>query len=124
MLPIPMLPTESSAFRFRRSKNRWRPSWIERKKKLILIYNSFRCFLPSFKLSGLLVQEKKVKIYFQDGGHLGSWIGTILAFFYLQVTLMFSTKFLVNWPLGSGEEAKNRFFKIATTAAILDFRTE
>ena len=27
-------------------------------------------------------------------------------FFYLQVTLMLPTKFQVNWPFGSGEEAK------------------
>ena len=34
---------------------------------------------------------------------------TILAIFHLQVTLMTPTKFKVNWPLGSGEEAKNWF---------------
>ena len=49
------------------------------------------------------------KIYFQDGGDLGFPIGTILAIFDLQVTLMLPTKFQVNWPLGSGEEVKNRF---------------
>ena len=37
---------------------------------------------------GLSVQEKKRKIDFQDGGHLGFPIGTILAIFDLQVTLM------------------------------------
>ena len=31
-------------------------------------------------------------------------------------------KFQVNWPFGSGEEAK--IFKMATVAAILDFRSE
>ena len=31
------------------------------------------------------------------------------ALFGLQVTLMLSTKFQVNWPFSSGEEAKNRF---------------
>ena len=48
---------------------------------------------------------------FQDGGHgghLGFPIGTILAVFDLQVILMLPTKFQVNWPFGSGEEAKNR----------------
>ena len=30
-------------------------------------------------------------------------------FFNLQVTPMLPTKFRVNWPFGSGEEAKNRF---------------
>ena len=33
----------------------------------------------------------------------------ILAIFDLQVTLMLPTKFVVNWPFSSGEEAKNRF---------------
>ena len=50
------------------------------------------------------------KIDFQDGhgGHFGFPIGTILAFFDLQVTLMLPSKFGVNWPFDS-EEAKNRF---------------
>ena len=77
-----------------------------------LIYKSPKCLLPSFESAGLSVQEKKRKIDFQDGGHGGHlWfpIGTILAiFFYLQVTLMLPTKFLVNWLLCLGE-AKNRF---------------
>ena len=61
---------------------------------------------------GLLVQEKERKIDFPDSGHggyLGFRIGTILAIFDLQVTPMFPTKFQVNSPFGSGEEAKNRF---------------
>ena len=60
----------------------------------------------------LSVQEKKQKIDFQDGchsGHLGFPIGTILAIFDLQVTQMLPSKFGVNWPFRSGEEAKNRF---------------
>ena len=48
--------------------------------------------LPTyFKSIGLLVQEKKRKIDFQDGrhcGHLGFLIGRILAIFDLQVTPM------------------------------------
>ena len=36
-------------------------------------------------------------------------IGTILAIFDLQVTLILPTKFQVNWLFGSGEEAKSRF---------------
>ena len=62
--------------------------------------------------TGLSVQEKKRKIDFQDGGHgghLGFPIGTILAIFDLQVTLMVPSKSGVNWPFGSGEEEKNRF---------------
>ena len=48
----------------------------------------------------------------------------ILATFDLHITLMRPTKFGVNRPLSSGEEEKNRFFKMATMAAILDFRLE
>ena len=79
--------------------------------KLFLIYKSPRCFLASLESIGLSVQEKKRKIDFQDGGHgghLGFPIDTILAIFDLQVTLMLPSKFGVNWPFGSGEEAKNR----------------
>ena len=43
------------------------------------------------------------------GGHLGFPIGTIFAIFDLQVILMLPSKFGVNWPFCSGEEAKNRF---------------
>ena len=51
---------------------------------------------------GISVQEKKRKIDFQDGGHLGFPIGMILAIFYLQVTLTLPTKYQVNWPKGVG----------------------
>ena len=84
---------------------------------------------------GLSVQEKKRKIDFQDGGHgghLGFPIGTILAIFDLQVTLMLPSKFGVNWPFSSGEEAKNNFqdggrgghlgFRIGTILAIFDLQ--
>ena len=70
-----------------------------------LIYKSPRCFLASLESIGLSVQEKKRKIDFQDGhhgGHLGFPIGTILAIFDLQVTLMLPTKYRVNWPRGVG----------------------
>ena len=62
--------------------------------------------------TGLSVQEKKRKVDFQDschGAHPGFTIGMILAIFDLQVTPMLPTKFGVNLPFGSGEEAKNRF---------------
>ena len=56
--------------------------------------------LPTkFESIGLLVQEKKQKVNFQNGGHgghLGFPIGTILAIFVLQVTPMFPTKYRVN----------------------------
>ena len=70
--------------------------------------------------TGLSVQEKKLKIDFKDGIHLGFLIETILAMFDVQVILMLPTKFQVNWPFGSGEEAKE-IFKMA---AILDFGSE
>ena len=54
-------------------------------------------------------------------GQLGFPIRTILAVFYLQVTPMLPTKFQVNWPFSSGEEAKKKIFKRATMVAILDF---
>ena len=80
--------------------------------QLFFIYKSPRCFLASLESIGLSVQEKKRKIDFQDGchgGYLGFPMGMILAIFDLQVTLMLSSKFGVNWPFCSGEEAKNRF---------------
>ena len=55
---------------------------------------------------GLSLQEKKIKIDFQDGncgGQLVFQIGAILAIFDLQVTLIILTKFQVDWPFGSGE---------------------
>ena len=74
---------------------------------LFLIYKSPQCFLPSFKSIGLSVQEKKQKIDFQDGDHLKSLTGMILAILDLQVTPMLPTKFQVHWPFGSGGETKN-----------------
>ena len=64
----------------------------------ILISKSLRCFLPSFK-----------SLDFLDGDLLVFPIKTTLAIFDLLVVLILPTKFQVNWPLGSGEEAKNRF---------------
>ena len=57
-------------------------------------------FLPSFESIALSVQEKKHKIDFQDGGHLGFPIQMILAIFDLQVTQILPTKFRVIWPKG------------------------
>ena len=71
-----------------------------------------RCFLASLESIGLSVQKKKRKIDFQDGhhgSHLGLPISMILAIFDIQVTPMLRSKFGVNWPFGSEEEAKNRF---------------
>ena len=44
-----------------------------------------------------------------NGSQLGFTIGTIVAIFDLRVAPMLPTKFRVNWPFCSGEEAKNRF---------------
>ena len=53
----------------------------------------------------------------------------ILAIFDLQVTLMLPSKFGVNWPFGSGEEAKIDFqdgghlgFPIGTILALFDLQ--
>ena len=67
------------------------------------------CILASLESIGFSVQEKMRKTGFQDGGHLGFPIGTILAIFDLEITLMLPSKFGVNWPFNSGEEGKNRF---------------
>ena len=91
----------------------WRPSWIYDQHDFSYFWSTSHpnasCQVSS---PGLSVQEKKRKIAFQDGshgGHLGFPIGTILAILDLQVILMLPTKFRVNWLLGLGEEAKNRF---------------
>ena len=85
---------------------------------IFLIYKSPRCFLASLEAIGLSIQEKKRKIDFQDGGHLGFPIGTILAIFYLQVTPMLPSKF----GLSVQEKKQKKNFKMAAMAAILDFR--
>ena len=79
--------------------------------QLCLFYKSCRCFLPSFKSTGLSVLDMKRKIDLQDGG-LGGYLGfPIFALFNLQVTSMLLTKFQVNWLFVSGGEAKNRFLR-------------
>ena len=53
-----------------------------------------RCLLPSFMSIGLLFQEKKQKLYFQDGGLCGYVrirIGTILVILALQDTPIIPT---------------------------------
>ena len=63
----------------------------------------------NFRVNWHFGAVEKQKLDFQDGVHLGFPIGTIIAIFDLQVTLMLLTKFRVNLLLGLGEEAKNRF---------------
>ena len=77
------------------------------------IYKSPWYFLPGFESIGFLV-KKMFNPDFQDGGHgshFGFCIGTIFIIFYLQVALIFPTKFRVNWPLGLGEVVQNRFLR-------------
>ena len=76
-----------------------------------MIYKSPRCFLASLESIGLSVQEKKLKIDLRWLPWRPSWIfdWQDLTFFDLQVTPVLPRKFGVNWPFGSGEEAKNRF---------------
>ena len=79
--------------------------------------------LPTkFRVNWPFSSGEEAKNSFQDGGHLEFPIGTILAIFDLQVTLMLPTKFQINWLLGLGEEAK-KIFKMATMdmVAILVF---
>ena len=157
-----MLPTKFQVnWPYKKERNRfsrwrpWQPSLISDRYDFSYFFylQDTICFLPSFKSIGILVQEKKRKINFQDGGYLGLPIGTILllliykspptefqelvflvrrsekenfrdrghgghllfptgtilAFFYPQVTLMLPTMFQVSWPFGSEEEAKNKF---------------
>ena len=65
--------------------------------------------LMNFESIALSVPEKKFKIDFQDGRNLRFPIGMIWVIIDLQDTPMLPTKFRVNWPFGSEEEAKNRF---------------
>ena len=69
--------------------------------------------LPTkFQVSCPFVSGEEAKNIFSNGSHPGFLIGTILAIFDLQVLLMLSTKFQVDWPIGleeaNREEAKNR----------------
>ena len=56
-------------------------------------------YQTSFESVGLLVL--KFNTDFEDVGHLGFPIGTILATFNLQVTLILPMTFEVVWPFGS-----------------------
>ena len=106
-------------------------SWISYQNDfsyLLSVSHPDTCYQDSlesvFKSVGLLVQEKKFKLDFQDGhcgGHLGFQTEWILAIFDLQVTMILPTKFPVSWPFGSGDKGQHGF-SMATVAAILDFR--
>ena len=67
-------------------------------------------YLPSFESIGCSVQEKELKIYYQDGScgsQHGFLIQTILAISVVQVILILPTKFCVKWPFRSEEEDQN-----------------
>ena len=75
------------------------------------LYRTFEC-QTSFESISISVQQKKLKINFQDGDcgtHLQFLIGTILAIFALQINLILPVKFPVKWPWVSGVEVRNRF---------------
>ena len=76
------------------------------------MYKSPRYFLTSFDSIGLMVKMFRPDFH---GSHFGFCIGTsfiiYLFYFYLQVALIFSTKFRVNWPLCSGEVVQNMFLR-------------
>ena len=80
--------------------------WLER-FKLFLIYKSPLCFLPSFKSTGLSVQEEKQKMDFNLATMGTSLDFRLELFMDLQVTLMLPTKFRVNLFNGSGGVVKN-----------------
>ena len=65
--------------------------------------------LPTkLRIDWISVQEKNRRIDFQNGGHLGCRIETILAIFDLQVAPILPTKFRVNKPFSLGAEALDR----------------
>ena len=71
--------------------------------------SSFKQFFILKKIYGMPVNWVWSFEQTLNGSQLGFTIGTILAIFDLRVTPMLPTKFRVNWPFSSGEEAKNRF---------------
>ena len=71
--------------------------------------SSFKQFFTLKKIYGMPVNWAWSFEQTLNGSQLRFTIGTILAIFDLRVTPMLPTKFQVNWPFSSGEEAKNRF---------------
>ena len=90
----------------------WRPSWISHRHSFSYFWSISHPNASYQVWSQLALRfRSRSEKYFQDGshdGHLGLPIGRILAIFDLQVPLMLPSKFGVNWPFSSGEEAKNR----------------
>ena len=92
----------------------WWPSWISYLNDLSQ-FQSISHPDASYQVSSQLAfrfrrrSEKKIFKMAPMAAILDFAISMILATFDLQVTMMLPTKFGVNWPFGSGEEAKNRF---------------
>ena len=92
----------------------WQPSWISYRNDFSYLWSTSHPD-ASYQVSSELAfgfRRRIEKIDFQDGyhdAHLGFPISTILAIFDIQVILMLPSKFGVNWPFSSEEEAKNRF---------------
>ena len=104
----------------------WQPSWISDRNNFSYFWSTSHpnaSYQVSSQLAFRCRKRSEKYIFKMDGGHLWFPIRTILAIFDLQVTLMHPTKFRIKWLLGLGEEAKNRNFKMAAIAAILDLRS-
>ena len=112
-----------------------RPSWIADRKDFCYFCSTRHPNAPYEVSSQLAFRfRRRSELDFQDSNHgshgLGFPIGTILAIFDLQVTPMLPTKFQVDWPFGSGEEAKKKDFQdgghlgfpIGTILAIFDLQ--
>ena len=93
---------------------------LSQRFELFLIYKSPRCFLSGFESIGLSVQ-KKGKIEFQDGRHLGFPTGTILAIFISTSHPNPSYQFSNQLVLWFRKISEKKSFKMATMMAILDF---
>ena len=85
-------------------------------------------YQTSFESTGLLVQENKFKIEFQDSGHLAFLSKMILAIFDLQLTLILPTsgsdtsyQVLSHLAFPFRRSSSKYIFKVA---AILDFQLE
>ena len=88
-------------------------------------------FSNTLPLTHIFLFDPTSNISKYNGSH-GGYLGSILAFFDLQVILILPSKFGVNWPFGSGEEAKNDFqdgrhgghlgFPIGTILATFDLQ--
>ena len=81
---------------------------------LFLIYKSPRCFMST----GLSVQEKKQKIDFQDGSHLGFPIWLILDIFDIQAPWWFLQKI----DFLDGHNEGHLWFWLRTILAIFDLQ--